>query len=95
MRIRIATWLLAGSLAWLPAQTEPPRDAVLRDQVSLALALDPDVRGNAIVVEVKDGAVTLHGRVPNKKAREKATRLAKKIKGVKSVDNQLKLTSEP
>lgn len=94
MWIRIAALLLACALA-LPAQTEPPRDAVLRDQVSLALALDRDVRGNGILVEVKDGVVTMQGRVPNKKAREKATKLAKKVKGVKSVVNQLKLTSEP
>jgi osmotically-inducible protein OsmY len=94
MRIRIAALLLA--CAWrLAAQAEPPRDAVLRDQVSLALALDRDVRGNGILVEVKDGAVTLQGRVLNKKARDKATKLAKKVKGVKSVDNRLKLTSEP
>jgi osmotically-inducible protein OsmY len=45
-------------------------------------------------VTIAKGAVTLKGRVHDEKAREKATRIAKKVKGVTTVDNQLKLFSE-
>jgi osmotically-inducible protein OsmY len=69
-------------------------DAVARDQVSMKLALDRDVRGNGIQVVVKNGVATLEGRVNNAKAREKATKLAKKIKNIKSVENHLKLPDD-
>jgi osmotically-inducible protein OsmY len=75
-------------------QTPDRKDAVMRDQVSMALTLDYEVRGGGLQVVVVDGAVTLRGRVKDEKARLKATKLAKKIKGVKSVDNQLKLPDE-
>lgn len=75
-------------------QTPDRQDAVMHDQVSMALTLDSDVRGGGIQVVVSAGAVTLRGRVKDEKARLKATKLAKKIKGVKTVDNQLKLPEE-
>ncbi len=68
-----------------------PNDALLHDQVSMALTADADVRGNGIQVDVKDGAVILRGKVKDEKAKEKATKLARKVKNVTSVDNQLKL----
>jgi osmotically-inducible protein OsmY len=40
---------------------------------------------------VKDGEVTLKGTVNDKSAREKAEKIAKKVKGVTKVDNQLKI----
>jgi osmotically-inducible protein OsmY len=40
---------------------------------------------------VKEGAVTLQGKVRTEKAKERATRVTRKVKGVKSVDNQLKI----
>jgi osmotically-inducible protein OsmY len=40
---------------------------------------------------VKNGAVILRGQVHTQKAKEKAEKLAKRVKGVTSVDNQLKL----
>jgi osmotically-inducible protein OsmY len=40
-------------------------------------------------VSVKDGDVVIKGRVDTEKGKRKATHLAKKVKGVKSVDNQL------
>jgi osmotically-inducible protein OsmY len=38
---------------------------------------------------VKDGVVTIKGRVDTDKGKTKATKLAKKVKGVKEVDNEL------
>lgn len=95
MALRLCSLLLAGALL-IPAQAPPPdsQDAVLRDQVSLALTLDRDVLGGGIQVTVSKGAVVLKGPIRTQKAKDKATKLAQKVKGVKSVDNQLKLPND-
>jgi osmotically-inducible protein OsmY len=93
MAIRLCGLVLACALLVF-GQAPDRKDAVMHDQVSMALTLDRDVRGGGLQVTVVDGAVTLKGRVKDEKARLKATRLAKKIKGVKSVDNQLKLPDD-
>lgn len=71
-----------------------PDDDRIYDAVRRKLADDVDVKGAGFEVIVKKGAVTLLGRVHDEKAREKAARIAKKVKGVTSVDNKLKLLSE-
>ena len=72
-----------------------PNDDRIYDAVRRKLADDADVKGAGFTVVVKNGAITLEGRVHDEKAREKAARLAKKVKGVTTVDNKLKLFSEP
>jgi hyperosmotically inducible protein len=69
-------------------------DDRIYDDVRRRLADDADVRGAGLTVTVKDGAVTLEGRVHDDKSREKAARIAKRVKGVISVTNKLKLFSE-
>ncbi len=64
-------------------------DDALYDAVRRRLADDADVKGGGIQVEVKDGNVTLSGKVSDERARQKAAKLAKKVKGVRSVNNQL------
>jgi len=93
MALRLCSLVLACALL-LVGQAPDRKDAVIHDQVSMALTLDHDVRGGGIQVIVKDGAVALRGLVKDEKARLKATKLANKIKGVKSVDNQLKLPDD-
>jgi osmotically-inducible protein OsmY len=55
----------------------------------MRLATDQDVKGGALDVFVKHGVVTIKGRVDTEKGKNRATRLAKKVKGVKDVDNEL------
>lgn len=83
-------------LAMLPAAAlaQSKDEDRIYDEVRRNLALDRDVRGAAIEVDVKGGVITLNGRVRNQKAREKATKLAKKVKGVAEVKNLLKLPDE-
>jgi osmotically-inducible protein OsmY len=64
-------------------------DDQLYDLVRRKLADDAVVKGGALEVEVKDGVVTLKGKVEFVKQREKAEKLARKVSGVKQVDNQL------
>jgi hyperosmotically inducible protein len=93
--LRLISTLLVLTLVMplLVAQTSVSDDAIF-DDVRRKLASDPDVRGAALDVQVKNGVVTLQGRVHTEKGREKATTLTKKVKGVKSVNNQLKLYSD-
>ncbi|MBI5086693.1 MAG: BON domain-containing protein [Acidobacteria bacterium] len=64
-------------------------DDEIYDNVRRRLANDPDVKGGAFEVDVKDGVVTIKGVVEKDKFKLKAESLAKKVKGVKGVVNQL------
>ena len=79
-------------LAGLPALAlQSSEDDRIYDQVRIRMVSDRDVKGGALKVEVKDGVVTVSGLVENEKARRKVEKLAKKVKGVKSVVNQTKV----
>ena len=91
-RLLALALLLGGTLA----QTASPAgqnamnpDDRISDQVRMRLATDADVKGGALDVTVSGGTVLIKGRVPSEKGKAKATKLAKKVKGVKAVDNQL------
>ena len=64
-------------------------DDALYDQVRIRLANDREVGGGKIEVKVSEGNIELTGRVKTEKIKEKAEKLAKKVKGVKSVTNKL------
>ena len=66
-------------------------DDTLYDQVRIKLAGDAEVKGGALKVDVKQGVVTLEGAVETQRQKDKAARLAKKVKGVKQVVNNLQV----
>jgi osmotically-inducible protein OsmY len=80
--------LICTSVLTAQTKTESP-DNRISDQVRMKLATDPDVKGGALQVSVQDGTVVIRGRVDTEKGKKKAEKLAKKVKGVKSVDNEL------
>ena len=80
---------LSLCLAPVLAQKRPVTDDNIVDQVRMRLVADAEVKGGALDVRVKDGVVTLAGRVGTDKARHRAEKLAKKVKGVKAVNNNL------
>ena len=86
---RLLVLLLVFALSSALVYAEPKSDGEIHDQVLIRLASDQDVKGTGINVEVKDGVVTLTGKVETDKIRSKAEKLTKKVKGVKSVVNQL------
>lgn len=89
MRILAVLLTFVLCVAPLLAQKEAKGDGAIRDQVMIRLAGDQDVKGTGISVEVQNGVATLTGKVESDKIRSKAEKLAKKVKGVKSVVNQL------
>ena len=76
-------------LSPLLAQKKQITDDTIRDQVMVKLANDQDVGGMAINVDVHQGVATLKGKVRSDRQKAKAERLAKKVKGVTGVTNQL------
>lgn|SRR5690242_17396273 len=89
-RLLCCALLYMGLTAGAFAQNKPASaDDRIIDQVSMRLAVDPDVKGGALKVMSTDGAVTITGRVDTEKAKRKAEKLAKKVKGVKSVTNDV------
>jgi osmotically-inducible protein OsmY len=94
MRILSVLLILTLLLPMLVSAQGNPNDDRIYDEVRRRLANDVEIKGGGLDVTVKNGMVTLQGRVRDEKAREKATKVVKKVKGVTSVDNKLKLFSE-
>jgi hyperosmotically inducible periplasmic protein len=68
-------------------------DASITASVSASLAKDPELSAIKINVDTKDGVVNLQGPAPSIGARERATSIAKAVKGVNSVNNQLTVSA--
>jgi hyperosmotically inducible protein len=98
MRNLLSSFLLAVLLMLPVASTaadKPVADDLIYNLVRQKLAGDQTVKGGALDVDVKSGVVTLNGSVGSEKQKDKAERLAHKVKGVKSVVNQIKVVKLP
>jgi osmotically-inducible protein OsmY len=93
MRFFSLTLLLALVVAPLLAEKQVTDDMIY-DQVRLKLANDAEVGGMPITVDVREGAVTLKGKVRTDRQKSRAEKLAKKVKGVASVANQLVISPD-
>jgi osmotically-inducible protein OsmY len=79
------------SVAAAASVQKPLTDDELHDKVIARLAADLDVKGGGLDVEVKDGVVTLKGKVREEAQKSKAERITRKVQGVKQVVNQLQV----
>ena len=73
---------------------KPVSDDSIYDYVKRKLANDQVVKGGALEIDVKEGVVTLRGTVETEHQKQRAASLAKKVKGVKSVVNEIKVASK-
>ena len=64
-------------------------DGMITTKVNAALVSDKELSAVKINVDTKNGKVTLNGPASSIPAKEKASTLAKAVKGVVSVDNKL------
>lgn len=69
-------------------------DAVITTTVNAELAKDAKLSALRIDVDTAGGRVALKGAAPDAASKERATQLASNVKGVVSVDNQLKVESK-
>lgn len=67
-------------------------DVLIAEQVKAALSTNPDFGAVKIDVHSNDGEVTLRGRAPDPAARDRAGEIARSVREVKAVDNQLTLS---
>ena len=89
---------VASLLVFMFATVGLAKDAVSDDMiynnVRIKLASDAVVKGGALDVDVKQGVVTLSGSVEMPKQRDRAAKLAKTIKGVKQVINNITIRTK-
>ena len=64
-------------------------DAAISASVAAGFAKDADLSAIKIDVDTRNGSVTLYGPAPSATAKDRATAIAKSIKGVTAVDNKL------
>jgi hyperosmotically inducible periplasmic protein len=86
--------ILALASVSLAADKQPITDDSIYDAVRMKLANDQVVKGGALQVDVKGGVVTLSGTVQIEQQKARATKLTSKIKGVKSVVNNISLRAD-
>lgn len=66
-------------------------DARIATDVQRVIATDPDLAGMKIDISSQEGEVTLRGRAPDPTARDRASDLARTVRDVRTVENQLTL----
>jgi len=69
-------------------------DATITASVNAKLASDKELSALRINVDTVDGKVALRGSAPNASARDRATQIASSVDGVRSVENQLVISSK-
>jgi osmotically-inducible protein OsmY len=77
------------ALASAGAVADPAQDAELAKRVTRALEKEDRMQAAAIDVTAKDGVVTLWGTALTPDERQRASRVAYRIVGVKKVENRL------
>jgi osmotically-inducible protein OsmY len=89
LRTALSFLLIFALVVPVVAATKQVDDNVLYDAVKRKLANDQVVKGGALNVEVKGGAVVITGSVEYDSQKSRAEKIAKKVPGVKSVTNQI------
>jgi osmotically-inducible protein OsmY len=89
----VAALLLVLVSVSLCIAKDPPvvNDDSISDHIRIAFASDKVVGVQPFDVKVKDGVVTLSGQADQGNQRSRAEKLAKKVKGVKQVVNNITL----
>jgi osmotically-inducible protein OsmY len=92
-KIILAAFLALFLMQAVCLAKDPPQvtDDTISDAVRVRLASDQVVGVLPLQVTVKDGVVTLAGSVDQKSLKSKAESVAKKVKGVKKVVNNIEV----
>jgi len=91
-KVRAAAEQASADLGRVGAEAgDKVTDAVITTTVNAELAKDSNLSAMKIDVDTVSGHVALRGTAPSTAARDHATDLAARVKGVRSVDNQLRV----
>jgi osmotically-inducible protein OsmY len=83
----------SGTVASPATQSGKAADRALRKRVLTALARAKGLRATGITVRARNGAILLEGWVPEEEQVDLATRVARGVPGVASVENALTLST--
>ncbi len=90
---------MAAALSASPPNETPGKTALDDDKIARAieaqLVIDDGVSAHLIDVSVTDGIADLSGSVSNVLAKERASKVARMVKGVRGVVNRLKVNTVP
>lgn len=89
---------LVIAICWAPSVSLGAReitDQGIADAIDTEFIFDRSVPANDIDVSVVDGIASLSGTVNNILAKDRATRIAEMVKGVRSVTNRIQVTPSP
>lgn len=92
-RTTLASVLLLATLGFAVSCSRMRPDEAISTDLKAGLFSDPTVKSANIDVAVKDGVVTLSGGVSDEAARSAAERIARGIKGVREVNDQIVVAS--
>ena len=90
-KICVALFALLAIGGTAVAADKPQSDAAISDTVLIRLSADREINGGALKVDVKDGVATITGVVETQRQKDKVSKVAKKVKGVKQVVNSITL----
>ena len=77
-----------------PALSDSPRDSVISANVEAQLREDPQGGFTGVMVATEAGMVTLIGTVQRAERKARAAELARQVKGVKRVKNDLEIQAD-
>ncbi len=90
--VSLVVFALLLTITPLTAAKNQVNDDTVYDQVRIHIANDREIGGSPIEVKVKEGAVELTGKVKTERQKVKAEKIAKKVKGVRSVVNNITIS---
>lgn len=67
------------------------QDNIIYDRIIRKLVNDYKLKTNALEIVVTEGTVSITGLIETEKLRVRVGKIVKKIKGVKTVDNQVRV----
>jgi osmotically-inducible protein OsmY len=91
LTLAVIAALFLQTVAFAAKNPKPVTDDTITDQVRIKLAGDPVVKGGGLDVKVQNGVATLSGVVEIDKQKERAGVVARKVKGVKQVVNNIQI----
>jgi hypothetical protein len=68
---------------------EVPTDSSLQIEIKKRISVDPNLAALGVSVTVTNSKVTLTGSVPSDDLKDRIEKLARAVKGIKDVDNQI------
>jgi len=86
--ILVGIFFILGGVDALPVD-EQIKDSDINNAIEYELIVDEMISADALNIETMDGIVTLSGSVSNILAKERAAEIARSIKGVRSVINDI------